>query len=285
MDRTVRTTLERIENSVSELTIAVKPDVPSQLFSLRVSPESSTGAQFYAEELPVSVGVVITEDNRFPRMGDFVVRSPRYKMRVNKTYGNSYYLLDRDGQRRHGIVGGPGISLAYGLPSVRDMSIDDSASTHGPMHHGYLLRWGQETNGFWIGPSNLYGIPPWGGFQYNYRFTPEYIVFEMSQANGKEYQLRLWYLLNPPTPNVTIQSGGNADGTGTEKYQWVCVDQPPLKDQILVMTPAQSGLTARTGGALTMECRNVHQGSKMVIGFVRPEELTDAVTRWGKEFE
>ncbi len=66
---------------------------------------------------------------------------------------------------------------------------------------------------------------------------------------------------------------------------WVCMDQPPLKDQLLIMTPAQLGPEFQAGGPLVMVTfRNMHQGSRFVLGFVRAEELKETVARWGKEF-
>jgi hypothetical protein len=227
------------------------------------------------------VGVVITEDDRLPRLGDFVIWSPRYKLRVSKTYGNSYYLLDRDGQRRHGLL--YGLSYAYGFPSVRDLAVDDSASTH--KYFGEILRWGQECSFFWPGKYHLSAIPSWSGFRYNYRFTPEYIVFEITEASGQEYEFRLGHFASPRMGDFTVQTGGNADGKSTEPYQWICVDQPPLQDRLLIMAPSQSGLRAWSyGPSLMVDFRNMRQGSRMVLGFVRPAELEEAVTRWGKEF-
>ena len=63
------------------------------------------------------------------------------------------------------------------------------------------------------------------------------------------------------------------------------MDQSPLRDRLLIMTPPQSGLRTQAGGPLlTVEFRNMRQGRLMVMGFVRVEELDDSVARWGKEF-
>jgi hypothetical protein len=264
------------------LAVTARSDAPERMFTLRVAPDASGGAQCCPEELPVSVGVVMTEDDRLPHLGDFVARSPRYVMRVSKTYGTSYYLLDRDGQRRHGPL--YGLSLSDGFPGVRDLAVDAGASTHG--FEANILHWGQECAAFWPGKKSLLAIPLSPGFRYGYRFMPEYIVFEIPQASGKEYALRLGLFANPRAESGTQQqSGGNMDGKGAEPYQWVCVVQPPLRDRLLIMTPPQSGLRTQAGGPLlTVDFRNMRQGSRMVMGFVRAGELNDSVARWGKEF-
>ncbi len=97
--------------------------------------------------------------------------------------------------------------------------------------------------------------------------------------------MRLSHFANPRAADFKAQTGGNIDGKGAERYQWVCMDQPPLKDQLLIMTPAQSGLAVHAGGPLVMVTfRNMRQGSRFVLGFVRAEELKESVARWGKEF-
>ena len=52
----------------------------------------------------VSVGVVLTTDNRVPMFAQTVVRAPGYTMRVEQVGGVSYSLLDADGNRRHGMI-------------------------------------------------------------------------------------------------------------------------------------------------------------------------------------
>jgi hypothetical protein len=107
----------------------------------------------------------------------------------------------------------------------------------------------------------------------------------MPQAAGKDYEFHLGLFATPRPGDVTQQSGGNIDGKGAEPYQWVCVNQPPLRDRLLIMTSPQSELRAGPSApALTVDFRNMRQGSRMVLGFVRAAELKDAVARWGKEF-
>jgi hypothetical protein len=87
---------------------------PSRLDFLDVEPVGQTPAA--RAKLPVSIGVVITEDRRLPRLAQYVVRAPNYTLKVDQYSGVSYYLLDAEGHRRHGrihntnfITGFPGI--------------------------------------------------------------------------------------------------------------------------------------------------------------------------------
>jgi len=103
------------QERVVRFTVRAAEDAPNLLQEIRLIPEQ--GLQAAPQALQVSVGVVMTPDNRVPKSGQFVVRAPGYTMKVDHYRGVSFYLLDADGHRRFGrvttgnfLTGFPGIA-------------------------------------------------------------------------------------------------------------------------------------------------------------------------------
>jgi len=113
-------------------------DAPNILHEIRLVPEK--GLQAAPQTLLVSIGVVMTPDNRIPKSGQFVVRAPGYTMKVDHYSGTSFYVLDGDGHRRYGRVTTG--NFLTGFPGI---ACDGKWS----------LRFGMPCEGIWSGPNNL----------------------------------------------------------------------------------------------------------------------------------
>src|SRR5262249_15434681 len=94
--------LEEGDTKVVRLRFQAAADAANALHAVHVVPAGDTPAP--AGLLPVSVGVVMTEDKRIPLVAQWVVRAPGYTIKGDQYSGLSYYLLDADGNRRHGRI-------------------------------------------------------------------------------------------------------------------------------------------------------------------------------------
>jgi hypothetical protein len=102
------------DEKVVRLRVKADAGAANGLHELRCQPEGKTPAA--AGKLLVSVGVVITEDKRVPLLAQSIIRAPGYTMKVDQLSGVSYYLLDADGNRRHGRL--YGARTGYGIPGI-----------------------------------------------------------------------------------------------------------------------------------------------------------------------
>ena len=106
--------LDEGEERVVKLVVLADKNAPQTLQAVRVVPDAALhGAPC---ELPVSVGVVITEDRRLPLAAQYVVRAPSYTMKIDERSGVSFSLLDSEGRRRCGRL--HNTNFIHGIPGV-----------------------------------------------------------------------------------------------------------------------------------------------------------------------
>jgi hypothetical protein len=120
-----------------QLHLRAERGLPSGLYPVRIEP--ADGAIAAAGELTVSVGVVVTTDRLRPLLAQSVIRAPGYTMRLDHRSGTSFYLLDADGHRRHGHVGGDTASGSGFFAVSRPGSRDFPADAHGNWAFNYRL--------------------------------------------------------------------------------------------------------------------------------------------------
>jgi len=107
------------------------------LYPVRIEP--AAGASAPTGGLTVSVGVVVTADRLRPLLAQSVIRAPGYTMRLDHRSGMSYFLLDGDGHRRHGHVGGDTGSGTGFFAVARPSNHDTPGDVHGPWAFHYHL--------------------------------------------------------------------------------------------------------------------------------------------------
>jgi hypothetical protein len=102
------------EERIVRIKIATTEKAQDELYQIRFVPEDGLPAA--AKRLYVSVGVVMRIDRRIPQNAQFVIRAPGYTMKVDQYSGVSYYLLDADGNRRHGRL--HNTNFVFGIPGI-----------------------------------------------------------------------------------------------------------------------------------------------------------------------
>jgi hypothetical protein len=102
------------EDRVIKLIVRADKSAPQALRAIRLVPDD--GLRTASCELPVSVGVVITEDHTRPMGAQYIVRAPGYTMKVDETSGVSFSLLDAEGRRRCGRI--HNTNFVHGIPGV-----------------------------------------------------------------------------------------------------------------------------------------------------------------------
>jgi hypothetical protein len=102
------------DEKVVPLRVVADEDAANALHGIRIEP--STGTAAAPGRLPVSVGVVVTQDHHIPLLGQTVIRAPGYTVKLDHHSGVCYYLLDAEGHRRHGRL--HHTNWCYGIPAL-----------------------------------------------------------------------------------------------------------------------------------------------------------------------
>src|SRR5262249_61864265 len=105
------------EGQERSVRLRVKAAADAAVALHEVSVEPMGGLRAAPGSLAVSVGVVMTEDRRLPMLSQWVVRAAGYTMKVDHRRGVSHFLLDGDGNRRHGRI--HNTKSCYGTPPIR----------------------------------------------------------------------------------------------------------------------------------------------------------------------
>ena len=167
-------------------------DAPNILHEIRMIPEQ--GLRAASQSLPVSIGVVMTSDNRVPKSGQFVVRAPGYTMKVDHYSGVSFYLLDADGHRRFGRVTRG--NFLTGFPGIA-------------CEGKWSLRFGMPCEGIWSGTNHLtvrpLGLGGGPNARLQYTFYQNRIVMSLVPPTDPTKEFTMWLgnfdILGPPIHN------------------------------------------------------------------------------------
>jgi hypothetical protein len=164
--------------------------VASALHEVRL--EAVGGLHAASGSLPVSVGVVMTEDTRLPMLAQWVIRAPGYTMKVDTTSGVSYYLLDADGNRRHGRL--HNTNFCYGIPAVE-------------CEGEWVIRYGKPSRFVWDGPNSLTTGASKDRYdgRLKYTFHEDRIAIGLIEPTDARQEFTLWLgnfdALKPPLHN------------------------------------------------------------------------------------
>jgi hypothetical protein len=246
--------LEQGKEKVVRLKVKAAAGTADGLYPLRIEPEGETRAA--AGELPVSVGVVITEDRRLPRLAQWVVRAPGYTMKVDHTSGVSYYLLDADGHRRHGRI--HNTNSCFGLPGVE-------RDGH------WLFRYGIPCRFVWDGKTSLtIGCPTEGhnDARLRYTFHEDRIVVGLIAPTNPTREQTVW-LGNFDTLGPPRHTGTQKRPSDPITADWLFFPHPVHRQGLLLTLPPKTPVQAR-GTALNFPMR---VGQEAVLRFATEAEV------------
>jgi hypothetical protein len=234
-------------------------DAEAGLREVRIEPEGETPGA--VGRLPVSVGVVITEDKRLALLAQSVIRAPGYTMKLDQTSGVSYYLLDADGHRRHGRI--HNTNSCFGIPALA--SGEDR----------WVFRYRQPCQFLWEGERMLTAGPGGGErVRLRYRFHEDRIVIALvpHPPSDPKREYTLWLgnfdALGQPRPLGTHKLAGE-----DRAADWFFYPHPRYRQGVLLGIPEKTALGSR-GGATAVNLP-MRAGQEVVLRFVAEEELKE----------
>jgi hypothetical protein len=244
------------EEQEAKITVSVDPGVTQALYTVRVEPDSELAAA--PVSLPVSVGVVMTKDNRIPLCAQTVVRSPGYTLRLDHSSGVSCFLLDGDGNRRHG-------------PTNESM-------------HGYLGLGAVTRDGQWVfryrmpcrfifeGPNRLIAVNQTGKDQVRvtYTFEEDEIRVALTPPTDPDRECTVWFGPFDVLGRSTKDKGGKApQKEQSQTGDRVFFPHPVYRQGILVLPPTASSLRV-VGDAFNVRMRT---GQEVRLKFAEKREV------------
>jgi hypothetical protein len=245
------------EEKTVRLRVWAAADAVNALHTVRV--ESSDGAAVSPAVLPVSVGVVMTEDKRIPLRAETVVRAPGYTLRLDHSSGVCRYLLDGDGHRRHGgTVNG---NFGHGFGAVEREGL-------------WLFRYGTPCKYVWESPNSILlhsesrdqeGNP----IRLRYTFGEEQITLALATRTNPLRDYTLWLgnfdALEKPQYEGTTQRQGKYTALVGESFFF---PHPLHRQGVVLRTPPKTPLV-HLGDAVNLPLR---VGQEVVFRFATPEE-------------
>jgi hypothetical protein len=228
-------------------------DTAGGLYAVRVAPDEEGVAA--AGSLPVSVGVVMTTDNRVPLAAQTVVRAPGYTMKVDHVGGVSYALLDADGHRRHGYL--HNTNFCFGLPAVeRDGK--------------WAFRYRYPCRFVWEGKNTLTvgSGADHDNARLRYTFHEDRVALSLIPPTDPRLEYTMWL--------------GNFDALGPARHggaqkaphepvvaDWLFFPHPVHRQGVLLLLPTKTPLSAR-GTSVSFPLR---AGREVSLRFATEEEV------------
>jgi hypothetical protein len=245
------------DEKVVRLRLKCAAGTAAGLYRVRVSPEPYGRAA--AGELVVSVGVVLTTDNRVPMFAQTVVRAPGYTMRVDQVGGVAYSLLDADGNRRHGMI--HNTNFCNGIPALESGG-------------KWAFRYRLPCRFVWDGKNTLtVGSGADGeSARLRYTFHEDRMVFALVAPTDPRREYRMWLgnfdALGPP----------RHDGTAKRPHEpievsWLFFPHPRHRQGVLLRLPGKVPAMNR-GSAVHFPIR---AGQQAELRFATAEELAELV--------
>jgi hypothetical protein len=242
-----------------EKTVRVKvraaADAASTLHTIRIEPDKPGLAA--AGTLLVSVGVVMTPEKRLPLLAQTVIRAPGYTMKLDHLSGVSYYLLDADGNRRHGHI--HDASFAYGFGAVE-------AENH------WAFKYHQPIRFVFEGRNRIAMVSGGDAPQVRLRYTfhEDRIVVGLVPPTNPTQSFNLWFgnfdVLGKPRYEGTTEQRGKVTALVGD---WFFFPHPVHRQGLLVLLPEKAPLSPM-GTAFHVPART---GQEVVLRFATPEEL------------
>jgi hypothetical protein len=236
------------------LQLRAAKDAPAALHRVGFIPEA--GLRGAPAELLASVGVVISEDHTIPMESQYVVRAPGYMMKVNHMSGVSFYLLDRDGHRRHGRMRGTNFTTGIGA-----LEQDGHWACHFSMPCQFI----------WAGADNLtVGCGSLSGdtsARLRYTFHEDRIVLGLIPPTNPTKQQTLWLgnfdVLQQPRHNGK-QAASHLPIVGDRFF----FPHPVYRQGVLLRTPPETSVKY-LGTAVNMPLR---VGQEVILQFIEESE-------------
>jgi hypothetical protein len=245
------------EEKVVRLKVKAETEAANALRHIRIEPVDKTPAA--ANKLTVSVGVVLTEDKRVPAVGQSIIRAPGYTMKIDQFSGVSYYLLDADGQRRHGRI--HNTNFCFGIPAL---AAGDQ----------WVFRYRYPCQFVWDGKNTL-TIGPGNGerVRLKYTFQQDQIVIALllhpPSDPKREYVLWLgnFDVLSPARSLGSQKLAGDA-----VERNWYFFPHPRYRQGVLLGLPEQTKLLRGQGGGTSVSV-TMRATQQVVLRFASEEEL------------
>jgi hypothetical protein len=253
------------DEKVARLRVKAAADAANALHTVRVEPDGQTPAA--AGSLPVSVGVVMTEDHRVPLTAQTVVRAPGYTMKIDHQSAVSCYLLDADGHRRHGHVNESSLSYLGTGAVERDGQ--------------WTFRYRTPCRFIFPGKNTLVAVSGSGGGQVRLRYTfhEDQVVLALVPPTNPTLEYALWFgdfdALGQPRHNGKEAPKGVKNAAATA--DWFFFPHPVRRQGMLLIPPPKTPL--RYGGtAFNVRLR---AGQEVVLRFATEDELPGLLKQKG----
>jgi hypothetical protein len=253
------------EGDEREVKIRVRADADTANTLHRVRLEPADGANAAVGMLPVSVGVVLTEDRSIPLVAQTVVRAPGYTLKLDHQSGVCCYLLDPDGRRRHGHVSdGPESYLGTGA-----------------LRRGadWVLRYRTPCRFVFDGPNSRIVVSGSGQEQVRlkYTFHEDRVVLALVPPTSATAEFDLWLgafdaLGTPKHDGPAPKKGGKETSITAD---WVFFPHPVHRHGLLVVPPPK-GAVRLGSDAVSVRMR---VGQEVTFRFVTEPELPEAVKK------
>jgi hypothetical protein len=258
------------------LRVRAEGGLRSGLYPVRIEPAG--GARATAGALTVSVGVVVTTDRLRPLLAQSVIRAPGYTMRLDHRSGTSFFLLDSDGHRRHGHVGGDTASGTGFFAVARPGNHDTPGDAHGPWAFHYRLPCRFVFEGKNQGTDAL--ILTSGGHasqvRLRYTFHEDHIVATLVPPTDARVEYEMWLsdfdVLGVPRLNP---SGTERKGKETAVLSdGVFFPHPYHRQGLLLTFPEKRPICSRSDAVHF----SIRANQDVVLRFVEEKDVPEALT-------
>jgi len=236
------------------LRVTADAEAVGALHFVRIEPSTDTAAA--PGRLAVAVGVVVTEDNRVPLLGQTVIRAPGYTVKLDHHSGVCYYLLDAEGHRRHGRL--HNTNCCYGIPALA-------------LGEQWVLRYDQACRGIFDDGTVQTAFSGSGLDQVRLRyvFREDRIVLSLVPPTHPERQYTMWLgnfdALGKPRHN------GSEDKrkTAAVEADWLFLPHPVHRQGVLITAAQQTVFNCRD----TAVSFPLRLGQEVALRFAAQDDL------------
>jgi hypothetical protein len=196
----------------------------------------------------------MTEDKRLPMLAQWVIRAPGYTMKVDQRSGVSYFLLDGDGNRRHGRI--HNTNFCYGIPAVQ-------------CDGEWVFRYGKPCRFVWDGPNSLTvgALPDRHDGRLRYTFHEDRVAIALVEPTDAKKEFTFWLgnfdALKPPQHNGAKDRASRA--TEASRFYF---PHPVHRQGVLLIAPRKLPLQHQA----TAVHFPVHAGQTIELRFVTEGE-------------
>ncbi|HVR87210.1 MAG TPA: right-handed parallel beta-helix repeat-containing protein [Planctomycetota bacterium] len=240
--------LELVEGTTQTVSLRVRAreGMPEGLSEIRLDP--------LGETLPVSVGLVLRKDRRFPRLAQWVARAPRYTMMVDEFSGVGTYLLDGDGHRRTGRLGSG--NFIYGFGALQ-------------RGNDWIFRQQQACQQVWSSKDSLTLL---GEGRLNFTFREDRVVVKYNLPTRADQEHTMW-LGNFDALEAPVHNGTQRVPYEPVVAEWLFFPHPVYRQGVLLRFQKKTPVTLCGQTAVHFPVRS---GDEVSISFATRDELCQA---------